>query len=70
MIDKKELIADLEMNKSEMHPARNGQHPVSIEVIIDYIKGFPTVGDWIPCSERLPDETDYPEQHFRILASC
>lgn len=25
---------------------------------------------WIPCSERLPDETDYPEQHFRILASC
>jgi hypothetical protein len=25
---------------------------------------------WISCSERLPEETDYPEQRYRILASC
>ena len=25
---------------------------------------------WIPCSERLPNEYDYPEQRYRILASC
>ena len=39
-------------------------------VIIDLIKNQPKVGEWIPCSERLPKETDFPEQKYRILASC
>lgn len=43
--------------------------------IIETINKQPTVelsvrGKWIPCSERLPEETDYPEQRFRVLASC
>lgn len=25
---------------------------------------------WIPCSERLPEEYDYPEQRYRVLVSC
>ena len=25
---------------------------------------------WIPCSERLPKEDDFPEQRYRVLASC
>lgn len=25
---------------------------------------------WIPCSERMPSEQDYPEQKYRVLASC
>ena len=26
--------------------------------------------NWIPCSERLPGEYDYPEQRYRVLVSC
>ena len=25
---------------------------------------------WIPCSKRLPEPNDFPEQNHRILASC
>lgn len=25
---------------------------------------------WIPCSKRLPKENDFPEQRYRVLASC
>ena len=25
---------------------------------------------WIPCSEKLPKEDDFPEQRYRVLASC
>lgn len=27
-------------------------------------------GDWIPCSERLPDIKDFPQQKYRVLVSC
>ena len=35
--------------------------------------GFDRLKDnngWIPCSERLPKEDDFPEQRYRVLASC
>lgn len=39
---------------------------------ISHVLEQPTVEalQWIPCSERLPNEYDYPEQRYRILASC
>ena len=43
---------------------------------IDLIEDEPSVtdtnvgGKWVPCSEKMPNEYDYPEQRYRILASC
>ena len=31
---------------------------IFVSEIIDLIKNMPTVGEWIPCSERLPEDYD------------
>ena len=31
---------------------------IFVSEIIDLIKDIPTVGEWIPCSERLPEDYD------------
>lgn len=31
---------------------------IFVSEIIDLIKDMPTVGEWIPCSERLPEDYD------------
>lgn len=46
------------------------------ETVLNFVKEQPSVTEtnvgckWIPCSERLPSEQDYPEQKYRVLASC
>lgn len=66
MIIKNDLIADLEMKKSAMYPAGDGEHPCAIEIIIDYIKGFPTTDGWIPCSSGvMPEERDSIFKKFK-----
>lgn len=40
--------------------------------IMDIIEEQPSMEfqTWIPCSEKMPSEHDYPEQKHRVLASC
>lgn len=38
--------------------------------LADYEDAEEKESQWIPCSERLPGEYDYPEQRYRVLVSC
>ena len=52
MIDEKKLIEDL---KQYAHLSA-GDSVDTIKVIIKIVEEQPKVGEWIPCSERLPEE--------------
>lgn len=45
---------------------------VGKEELCSLIVDAPAVAEqkWIPCSERLPDENDYPEHDHRVLVLC
>lgn len=59
MIDEKKLIADLEKEREYWG---NLSHPYAFELMcaysdfIDLVNEQPKVGEWTPCSERLPEE--------------
>ena len=59
MIDEKKLIAYLEKERDYWH---HSTAPYSLEVMcmysdtIDFVNEQPKVGEWIPCSERLPED--------------
>lgn len=58
MIDEKKLITYLEKERNYW---LRSTAPYSLEVmcmcsdIIDFVSEQPKVGEWIPCSERLPE---------------
>lgn len=58
MIDEKKLIADLEKEREYWG---NLSHPYAFELMcaysdfIDLVNEQPKVGEWTPCSERLPE---------------
>lgn len=60
MIDEKKLIAYLEKERDYWH---HSTAPYSLEVMcmysdtIDFVNEQPKVGEWIPCSERLPESS-------------
>lgn len=47
MIDADKLIEEIESYRGD----------IFANEIVDLIKQMPTVGEWIPCSERMPDES-------------
>lgn len=49
MIDEKKLIESL---RSSLN---TGRETFPLDMIIDCIEEKPKVGEWIPCSERLPE---------------
>lgn len=49
MIDEKKLIEEIESYCGD----------IFADEIIELIKQQPQVGEWIPCSERLPEKTGY-----------
>lgn len=49
MIDEKKLIDELDRKLYAMQI-------VPMSAVLDIIKEQPKVGEWIPCSERLPEE--------------
>lgn len=53
MIDEKKLIESVKAYK-ELGLKKN-LHSIA-DVIIEIIEDFPKVGEWIPCSERLPKQ--------------
>lgn len=58
MIDEKRLIECLKYDMScfEVEGKNIAQLYVSVADMIRMIKGQPKIGDWIPCSERLPED--------------
>ncbi|MGN0422845.1 MAG: DUF551 domain-containing protein [Lachnospiraceae bacterium] len=50
MIDEKKLIESLRASLN------TGKECFPIDLIIECIEEQPKVGEWIPCSERLPEE--------------
>ena len=48
LIDADKLIEEIESYRGD----------IFANEIIDLIKDMPTVGEWIPCSERLPEDYD------------
>lgn len=71
MIDEKKLIADMEKlpfihgryDKKNANPHFISGVESMYEMIKELIKSQPKVGEWIPCSERLPGEE--AEQYIR-----
>ena len=61
MIDEKKLIEDILQHENVLasanHVYKSGYRDRQYE-IIDTIKRQPKVGEWIPVSERLPDNAD------------
>ncbi len=67
MIDEKKLIEDIAKEKytlfdSDSHCGCTDYNPVDAvdyESIIDVISKQPKIGEWIPCSEQLPEEESF-----------
>lgn len=58
MIDEKKLIAEI---REKIRPESFGEQCNSLDVIyamLQLIDEQPKVGEWIPCSERLPETDD------------
>ena len=69
MIDEKRLLKELEEMKQIMLPSQDGKHPISIETVIDYIKYFEKVNEWIPVSERLPEDNKMSEYYDSVIVT-
>nr|DAT70264.1 MAG TPA: Protein of unknown function (DUF551) [Caudoviricetes sp.] len=59
MIDEKGLIERFETAKHFLFHDECGRQTISVDKIIDVLKNTEKVGEWIPCSERLPDPDTY-----------
>ena len=55
MIDADKLIEEIENYRGDIFASE----------IVELIKRMPTVGEWIPCSERLPEEHDSIFKKFK-----
>ena len=59
MIDEKKLIGELDAWWETLDPRTNTRDSIIcdvIESVIEKINDAEKVGEWIPCSERLPEE--------------
>lgn len=62
MIDEKKLIAEIreyidEYKELDMQGVRNLKWCAMMEAL-ELVESQPKVGEWIPCSERLPEEEE------------
>lgn len=55
LIDADKLIEEIESYRGDIFASE----------IVELIKQMPTVGEWIPCSERLPEEHDSIFKKFK-----
>ena len=56
MIDEKKLINFISSKEFQMRIIRS---PKSVqEILLEFIEEQPKIGEWIPCSERLPEENE------------
>ena len=52
MIDEKKLIESLRASLN------TGRESFPVDLIVECIEEQPKIGEWIPCSERLPEDVD------------
>lgn len=67
MIDEKKLIYYI---KSQINPYGKPFEDTAYEFglkIMDYIGNMQKSGDWIPCSERLPNKEEYLKDDGRFI---
>lgn len=67
MIDEKKLIGELDAWWETLSPRTDARDSIIcdvIESVIEKINNAEKVGEWIPCSERLPDVD------IEVLVSC
>ena len=57
MIDEKKLIGFINSKEFQMRIVRS-QKSVQ-EILCEFIEEQPKIGDWITCSERLPEEDGF-----------
>ena len=55
MIDEKEIINDIKQWSKER------EIKWTTESVISLLESAPKIGGWIPCSERLPETSEYME---------
>ena len=61
MIDEKRLIETLEDYKNnDWNKKLYTSLPAVVDDCIDFVDNQPKIGEWIPCSERLPEEKINP----------
>lgn len=61
MIDEKKLI------ESFRESLNTGRESFPIDLIVECIEEQPKVGEWIPCSERLPNKEEYLKDDGRFM---
>lgn len=64
MIDEKKLIKNLKKEWEELADCSENLETL-LDYVIRFIKGQPKTGEWIPCSERMPEEHDSIFARFR-----
>lgn len=59
MIDEKKLIEDFRKIHTSFNgtPMEESDHLISLRSVSRVIDKQPKIGEWIPCSKRLPEET-------------
>ncbi len=63
MINEKKLIDELKNHKLEYEDSDIG---IGINVVKEIINNQPKIGEWIPCSERLPDNIEDDSVQYLI----
>lgn len=58
MINEKRLISTLKKTKEVLEPDSLGLYKINIESLIGIVEGMDKIGEWIPVTERLPEEHD------------
>lgn len=63
MIDERKLIEGISKEWEELVECSENYETL-LEYVVKFIKKQPKIGDWIPCSERLPEEIGW------YIATC
>lgn len=66
MIDRNKLLEEMEKLKQEVNMPVDIVWNNLLKVCIDTVKEQPKVGEWIPCSERLPEEDEMSDYYDTV----
>lgn len=66
VIDEKQLITELELEIGETYNCDIGY---GLKRAIEIVKHRPLVGEWIQCSERLPEEDKNNDYYDAVIAT-
>ena len=67
MIDEKKLIEDIEKEIEFAVKCNMPDMVAGMRQIASIIENQPKIGEWIPCSERLPNKEEYLKDDGRFM---